>query len=262
MADPGEYTRLGFDPPSRQLGTLTVETESLEPGREQLRVRSSGRVSEPILTVLLEVRQGNTRLIREITSFVDPPASSTAVQPETATVVVAPVAPPPLVQALTLEPELPSLAPARAQRKRRGVESTPAATPAPATEEVMAAPAPPRFQLDPHYSQAGNESSVRVQLAPATTAWLQRQQAGNAQVASARPALAGAAAATLAEVNEDAPVRPAPMLPGHARAAPPPWHTFLILVGVTIGIFIYARRLRQRLMREARATMAFEKAAA
>jgi len=259
LADSGEYARLGIDPPSRHMGELTVERELIAEGREQLRVRSSNRVSEPILTLLLEVREGNTRLIREITTFVDPPAGPAL--PGTDPAVTA-AAPPlsPLLAALTLEPALPSAAP-RAPRSaeprtnrgssRATAAPAPAAAPTPAKAE--AAPPLPRFRLDDRY---GSQDSARpVQIAAATVRWLQREHGGE-------EAAPPAPAEPLPRAQPPEPARSAAPQPAAAHAPPPPWRSFLLLVAATIGIFIYARRLRQRLMREAGSQLALEKAAA
>ena len=254
LATAAEYARLGIDPPSRQMGELTVEREVIAEGREQIRVRSSSRVSEPILTLLLEVREGNTRLIREFTTFVDPP---TGEAPPDAAPAAAATAPPmsPLLSALALEPALPSVAPVRTARAARRAPE-PASAP---TEAVAPAPLPvmdrtplPRFRLDERH--ANPDASPRVVIAAATAAWLHREFGGGeerspvAAPAHAEPLLSMPTTASARAATDDAP--------------PPPWRSFLILVGVTVGIFAYARRLRQRLMREAATEMSLEKAAA
>jgi hypothetical protein len=268
LAEFSEYARLGIDPPSRQMGELTVEREAVAEGREQLRVRSSNRVSEPILTLLLEVREGNTRLIREITTFIDPPAGSTLPGAEPAAAAAAPPVSP-LLSALTLEPALPSLAPRAARapepRAQRG-DATAAAAPAPArTADAPAAAkvadAPPlrRFRLDERYG--AQDAAESVQIAAATARWLQREYGGE-DAALPTPAAAEPVTSPRVAPPEPAAERTAPAAAAASHAPPPPWRSFLVLVMVTIGIFIYARRLRQRLMREAVAELSLEKAVA
>lgn len=259
LATAAEYARLGIDPPSRQMGELTVEREVIAEGREQIRVRSSARVSEPILTLLLEVREGNTRLIREFTTFVDPPAGSALAEAEPA-----PATPPvsPLLSALTLEPSLPAAAPTptptRPTRSARNASEAPASTGSAALTPAAAAAADrlplPRFRLDERYASPG--ASSQVVIAAATTAWLHREFGGG--TAPAEPV------ETTPMAEEAIPSEPVATVarPLTSEAPPPPWRSFLILVGVTVGIFAYARRLRQRLMREAAAEMSLEKAVA
>ena len=258
-----EYARLGIDPPSRSLGDLTVEKEPLGPGRMQLRVRSGSRVSEPILTVLIEVREGNTRLVREITTFIDPPPGAQSPDIDPAVMVTATMPP---LQGLTLEPSLPSLETPRPQKRERS--KPPATDPGPAaspTPQAMPAPAPtlglspapairlPRFRLDDHY---GSQERAEVKIAPATLRWLRQQNGEQAEpetIASAIP-LAAAPAALAAPDT------------GIAEQAqgdwpPSPWHSFFGLFGLTVAIFAYARYLRRRLMREARADLSLEDSA-
>ncbi|PPE73353.1 hypothetical protein C3942_13870 [Solimonas fluminis] len=264
MAPAAEYARLGIDPPSRQMGELTVEREVIEEGREQIRVRSSSRVSEPILTLLLEVREGNTRLIREFTTFVDPPA---ATMPDAEPL---PAAPPvsPLLSSLTLEPALPAAAPVRAAPAARRTPS-PSAAPVDAPAASAAGKTPlPRFRLDERY--AGSVGGAQVVIAAATTAWLRREFGGGAETAATEaPEVRSEPESESESIPALPPPEPsraaAPVAsgePSKAHAPPPPWRSFLTLLAVTVGIFAYARRLRQRLMREAAAEISLEKAVA
>ncbi|HEY0913900.1 MAG TPA: hypothetical protein VGE22_03415 [Solimonas sp.] len=255
LATAAEYARLGIDPPSRQMGELTVEREVIAEGREQIRVRSSSRVSEPILTLLLEVREGNTRLIREFTTFVDPPAGTTLPDAEPAAAAAPPVSP--LLSALALEPTLPSVAPVRTPRAARTAPEsafTPAKTTAPTPLPAVDRTPLPRFRLDERYESA--DAGPPVVIAAATAAWLHREFGVGEKQA---PVAAAAPAVRLR--SEPAATTTAARLPT-TDAPPPPWRSFLILVGVTVGICAYARRLRQRLMREAAVEMSLEKAAA
>ncbi|MDM4772684.1 FimV family protein [Solimonas sp. SE-A11] len=258
LAPAADYARLGIDPPSRQMGELSVEREAIAEGREQIRVRSTQRVSEPILTLLLEVREGNTRLIREFTTFVDPPSgSSPSAEP-------APAEPPvmPLLGALTMEPSLapstPPTRPARPARSEAGTSAGQGMAPAPAiAAQAPAAVLPPlpRFQLDE--GQANRWDDRQVVVAAVTAAWLRREFGG--EEADGDAADSGTKTASRAL---PAPTPQVTRMLNSRDAPPPPWRSFLVLVAVTIGIFAYARRLRQRLMSEAKAELALEAAPA
>lgn len=265
MAGNAEYARLGVEPPSRRLGDLSVEREVLSEGRVQLRVRSSNRVAEPILTVLLEVREGNTRLVREITTFIDPPAGSPEVEP------VVTGSMPPLVQSLALEPRLPSTEPPRSPRRARekSADTTDTAAPAanagplpppalvPAAAPVAATPAIPlpRFRLDDGSVDMADRAEVKI--APATARWLQAQQGGAPVAAAAAPTIPHPESTAIAAPPT---ANPAAALPGDWP--PPPWQSFAGLLALTVAIFGYSRRLRRRLMQEARAELSLEEGAA
>lgn len=251
LAGHEEYARQGFEPPSRQMGDLSIEVEALGDGRGQVRVRSTNRVTEPILTLLIEVREGNTRLVREITTFVDPPNGAPSAGPAAVAVAAAPVAPlPAVLQNLALDAALstPERAPSRHERRRS--ERAPAANPE--TTQAAAAigapspePALSSLRLDERYR--GDSGSAR--LSPKTTAWLQREHGASAKepgtplpAAPAEPVPASAAKPALAQPS-----------------APEPWGSFLIMLGAAAAILWYARRLRLRLMREALTKLEIEK---
>lgn len=260
LAPAADYARLGIDPPSRQMGELSVEREAIAEGREQIRVRSSNRVSEPILTLLLEVREGNTRLIREFTTFVDPPSGSPL--PGAESIAAAPPVSP-LLGALTLEPSLPAAAaPARPARAARS-EPEPAAAASPgvaaaaARAPAAALPPLPRFRLDE--GRAGSHADTQVAIAAVTAAWLRREFGAAADERKTDAADSAAAPVSLAR-STPAPITARPL--NTRNAPPPPWRSFLVLVAVTVGIFVYARRLRQQLMKQAMAEMTLESAPA
>ena len=66
------FAEKGLDfPPA--LGSVTLTTERASDGREIIRLRSKEAITEPFLTLLVEVNSQRSRLVREYTMLLDPP---------------------------------------------------------------------------------------------------------------------------------------------------------------------------------------------
>src|SRR5262245_27961670 len=66
------FTRYGLDYPAA-LGNITLSPARKPDGKEVIRVRSSETITEPFLTLLVEVNWARGRLVREYTMLLDPP---------------------------------------------------------------------------------------------------------------------------------------------------------------------------------------------
>lgn len=97
LAGPETFERYGLPQPVG-LGELNFAVTPAPPAGGLIRITSNRAVVEPFVTLLLEVRWPQGRLLREYTVLLDPPAFSTgAVQPA----VQAPAAPLPAAQPIT-----------------------------------------------------------------------------------------------------------------------------------------------------------------
>lgn len=72
LASRDTFTRYGLEWPA-VLGSVTIEREQGAGGRNLLRLRSTAPVTEPFLTLLVEVNWARGRLVREYTVLLDPP---------------------------------------------------------------------------------------------------------------------------------------------------------------------------------------------
>jgi pilus assembly protein FimV len=76
LASRDTFSRNGLDYPAF-FATATVAIEKAADGRSLLRVRTPDPVTEPFLTMLIEVSHARGRLVREYTVLLDPPVLST-----------------------------------------------------------------------------------------------------------------------------------------------------------------------------------------
>ncbi|MEP7245646.1 MAG: FimV/HubP family polar landmark protein [Gammaproteobacteria bacterium] len=66
------FARYGLDWPAA-LGTVTLTPQRKPDGKEVIRLRTSDTITEPFLTLLVEVNWARGRLVREYTMLLDPP---------------------------------------------------------------------------------------------------------------------------------------------------------------------------------------------
>src|SRR5690606_15734948 len=132
LASRDDFIRHGLDYPGF-LTVIQVRTERLADGRNIIRLSSTQPIVEPFVVVLVDVRSSGSRLLREYTLLLDPPAFQT--QPAPAAPVVAPSVGD--ARGTTVQPTPP------AQPAPRPVAPAPApqAPAAPAPRPVAAAPA-------------------------------------------------------------------------------------------------------------------------
>jgi pilus assembly protein FimV len=79
------FTKYGLDYPAT-LGTLTLTPSRLPDGREVIRLRSSDTITEPFITLLVEVNSARNHLVREYDLLLDPPVYTPGGQPANAPV--------------------------------------------------------------------------------------------------------------------------------------------------------------------------------
>ncbi len=119
------FARYGLDWPSYLAG-VQVRTERTADGRQIIRLKSTDAISEPFVTLLVEVNWSRGRLVREYTMLLDPPLYAPA-QPAVAS---APVTAP-STGAATREGAI-----------ERAAPSAPAPAEAPSAPTAVATPAP------------------------------------------------------------------------------------------------------------------------
>lgn len=76
IADNEDFARAGIDR-SAYLSSITVEAVT-DPPSPRLVIRSQKSAREPLLTLLIDVRAGGPRMLREYTVFLDPPSAEAA----------------------------------------------------------------------------------------------------------------------------------------------------------------------------------------
>ena len=165
LASRDTFARYGLDWPSYLMG-MQLKTVRTSDGREMIKIKSSDPITEPFVTLLVEVNWSRGRVVREYTMLLDPPvytpgetaaasapvtapnttagtrAGSIARQPEPA-----PAAAP--AEAATTPAETPSAAPA--------ASAAPAPTPAPSRAATRAARA--AHAAAPAASPASNQGA-------------------------------------------------------------------------------------------------------
>jgi pilus assembly protein FimV len=133
LASRETFARYGLDWPSYLTG-VQVRTERTGDGRQIIRLKSTDPISEPFVTLLLEVNWSRGRLVREYTMLLDPPVYA----PNPSAVAGAPVSAP-ATGAATREGAIERAAPSTPAAAETQPAPMAAATPAPA--ETSASPA-------------------------------------------------------------------------------------------------------------------------
>jgi pilus assembly protein FimV len=137
LASRDTFARYGLDWPA-YLGGVQVRTETAADGHQIIRLKTTDPISEPFVTLLVEVNWSHGHLVREYTMLLDPPVYA---PPQPAAAASAPVAAP-TTGAATREgaieraPEAAAAAPAPATQPAPA--PAPAATPEPAPSEAPA----------------------------------------------------------------------------------------------------------------------------
>src|SRR5690606_15120351 len=135
LAGRDDFIRHGLDYPGFLTG-IQVRTERLADGRNIIRLSSTQPIVEPFVVLLVDVRSSGSRLLREYTLLLDPPAFQS--QPAPAAPVVAPSVGD--ARATTVQPTPPAQ-PAPRPVAPAPAPQAPAAPAAPAPRPVAAAPA-------------------------------------------------------------------------------------------------------------------------
>jgi pilus assembly protein FimV len=133
LASRETFARYGLDWPAYLTG-VQVRTEHAADGRQIIRLKSTDPISEPFVTLLVEVNWSRGRLVREYTMLLDPPVYASA-QPAVAS---APVSAP-ATGAATREGAIERAAPTTPAQAETRPAPMAAATPAPA--EASSSPA-------------------------------------------------------------------------------------------------------------------------
>jgi pilus assembly protein FimV len=167
LASRETFARYGLDWPAYLAG-LQVHTERTADGRQIIQLKSTDPISEPFVTLLVEVNWSHGHLVREYTMLLDPPVYAPA-QPAVAS---APVTAP-TTGAATREGAI--------ERAGEAAPAAPAAAAAPEAQPVPAATAAPAPAPAPSEAPAN-----------ATAA----ESAGSTHVVSRGETLSGIAAAT------------------------------------------------------------------
>jgi pilus assembly protein FimV len=189
------------------LSGVTVKTERASDGRQVIHVRSNDPISDPFVTLLIEVNWSHGHLVREYTMLLDPPVYT----PGQSSVASAPVTAPSTGAA------------ARAGTIERAPETAAAPPPAPAPAATAAA-APAEAATAAAVTAAA--AAVAGETASGSTS--ANETASNAMPTGATPATAPPATATASAAGpaeSAAPVEaPAPTeaLPRPSRSAPAP----------------------------------------
>ena len=131
LANNEAFARYGLDRPA-YLSNFEFAVTRNRDGRSAIKVTSNSSVTEPFVTLLVEVVSGRGRLLREYTVLLDPPVLMPS-QPESTVPVTPPQSGP---QNDTIDRGVPS---AEVQPTPEPVIPTPAAEPTPASEPVVAA---------------------------------------------------------------------------------------------------------------------------
>lgn len=137
VASRDTFTRYGLDYPAA-LGNITLSPVKKPDGKEVIRVRSAETITEPFLTLLVEVNWARGRLVREYTMLLDPPVFAPNAQQANA-----PVAAPTTGDTTDRGGQIERAPAAPAPEPTPPREPEPAAaTPAPEPSRSSAAPAP------------------------------------------------------------------------------------------------------------------------
>ncbi|HEY6824382.1 MAG TPA: FimV/HubP family polar landmark protein, partial [Steroidobacteraceae bacterium] len=196
LASRDTFTRYGLDWPP-YLSGVQVRTVRMSDGREVIKLKSNDPISDPFVTLLVEVNWARGKLVREYTMLLDPPVFTPG-QPQVASApVTAPSAgagPREGSIARATEPAAPAPPP------------VPAAAAAPVLPTPVAAPAP------------------AAEAAPAAETAASRSEAGSARAEAAGPAAEAAPspADSGASANASPPPEPAASSSSAVGAAAPP----------------------------------------
>jgi len=140
LASRDTFTRYGLDWPSYLAG-VQVKTMRMSDGREVIKLKSNDAISDPFVTLLVEVNWARGKLVREYTMLLDPPVFTPG-QPQLASAAVAAPAAGagPREGSIARAAETPPPAPAAAtQATPPPVLATPVAAPAPSADAAPAA---------------------------------------------------------------------------------------------------------------------------
>src|SRR3569832_2263949 len=85
------FTRYGLEWPVF-LGSVQVKTQKSADGRQVIKLKSSDTITEPFITLLVEVNWARGRLVREYTMLLDPPVYTPGQSPASNAPVAAPAA--------------------------------------------------------------------------------------------------------------------------------------------------------------------------
>jgi pilus assembly protein FimV len=149
VANHDTFTRYGLDWPAF-LGGITLHPEHTADGRNVIKLSSREAITEPFVTLLVEVTWARGQLVREYTVLLDPPLYTPGRSESSAAPVAAPV-----VGTATREGSIsraPAAAAAPAPSAATSAESTPQASPA----------APPRARASAGTSAASGEAGTRL----------------------------------------------------------------------------------------------------
>jgi pilus assembly protein FimV len=199
LASRDTFARYGLDWPPFLSG-VQVKTVKTGDGREIIKLKSTDPISDPFVTLLVEVNWARGRLVREYTMLLDPPVFT----PKQSQVASAPVS-----------------APAVGSGTHEGTIARAAETPAPAAPPAMpaapaAAPEMPAAVAAPAAAAAIAAAAPAAEAAPAPAPAPVEPAAAPAEAAPA----AAEAASTVAETPPP-PTAPAPEpAPALAQAAP------------------------------------------
>jgi pilus assembly protein FimV len=172
LASRDTFARYGLDWPSYLAG-VQVKTMRMSDGREVIKLKSNDPISDPFVTLLVEVNWARGKLVREYTMLLDPPVFTPG-QPQLAS---APVAAPaagagPREGSIPRATETPPPAPAAATQ----------AAPAAALTTPVAAPAPTADA-----APAGAPSAAEPSAAAASETVASRSESGSARAEPAGP---------------------------------------------------------------------------
>jgi pilus assembly protein FimV len=146
IASRDTFTRYGLDWPVF-LSSVQVKTSRSADGREIIKLKSTDTITEPFITLLVEVNWARGRLVREYTMLLDPPVYTPGQSPATNAPVAAPAAG----------------AGAHEGSIARGAETTP-----PASDTSSISPTPPSESpapASPHAQASGSGNSPTASAA-------------------------------------------------------------------------------------------------
>jgi len=254
MAAPAEFARVGLEYPV-DAGGFSVEETLLPNQVHRVTLRARRLLREPIVFLLLDVQEGNTRLFKEVAAVLEgvgeetseaPLPAAAEAPPEVAMSPGLPGAPlsqspiayysgVPEPRSRQLPPQAQSIAPPRPSRLR--------------TEAPLEAASPDSWGALQRFQLSSRLDSLRVlpdALRPATPVTPAAPPKA-AVVASPTAAADNPAVDTPDAAGIEAGPLPAPTRGGFARST---WLILGLLVGVAVGVFVYARRLRTAGMSE------------
>jgi pilus assembly protein FimV len=202
LASRETFARYGLDWPA-YLSGVQVKTLKTGDGREVIRLKSNDPISDPFVTLLVEVNWARGKLVREYTMLLDPPVFTPG-QPQVAS---APVSAPAAGGG------------AREGSIARGAEAPPPAAPV-QTSAPVTTPAPaPAPEASPEPMPAATLAAAAAAAEPAPAPAAPAEPAPQPVETSSAPAEAAPAANPLTAATAPAPVAEAE--PAPVPAAPP-----------------------------------------